>query len=243
MDNGREFANSEMRELGNKLGISIKHTAAYAPWANGINERNHATIDTMMDTMLEKSPGLSEQTALQYATSIRNSMMYVKGFTPSQLSIGQNPRLPSNITDNIPALSEGTTSPVVSEYLHNLDCARKAFVSMENSAKLRKALRKPVRSYCDSSFVNGDQVFYKLPNEKRWQGPATVIGQDSKVVLIRHGSIMRRVHPCRLLHVNSEQGSVPCEGEISETSVDIPTDEAEDSNFDEVVLGSFTTSQ
>ena len=37
MDKGGEFANDEMRELGNQLGINIKDTAAYAPWANEIN--------------------------------------------------------------------------------------------------------------------------------------------------------------------------------------------------------------
>ena len=29
MDNGGEFANDEMRELGNQFGISIKHTALH----------------------------------------------------------------------------------------------------------------------------------------------------------------------------------------------------------------------
>ena len=45
MDNGGQFANNELLELGNQFGISMKHTAAYAPWANGINECNHASID------------------------------------------------------------------------------------------------------------------------------------------------------------------------------------------------------
>ena len=67
MDNGGEFANDELRELGNQFGINIKHTAAYAPWANEINERNHASIDIMMEKMLEDLPQLSEETALQYA--------------------------------------------------------------------------------------------------------------------------------------------------------------------------------
>ena len=52
MDNGGEFANDELRELGNQFGIDIKHTAAFAPWANGINERYHASIDIMMEKCL-----------------------------------------------------------------------------------------------------------------------------------------------------------------------------------------------
>ena len=52
MDNGGQFANDELRELGNQFGINTKHTAAFAPWANGINEYNHASIDIMMEKCL-----------------------------------------------------------------------------------------------------------------------------------------------------------------------------------------------
>ena len=56
MDNGGELANDVLRELGNQFGINIKHTAAYAPWANGINECNHASVDIMMEKMFEDLP-------------------------------------------------------------------------------------------------------------------------------------------------------------------------------------------
>ena len=82
-----------MRELGNQYGINIKQTAAYSSWANGLNERNHATIDIMMEKMLEDLPNVDENTALQYAVSARNYCLYVSGFTPGQLAIGQNPKL------------------------------------------------------------------------------------------------------------------------------------------------------
>ena len=204
MDNGGEFANDTMRELGNQYGITIKHTAAYAPWANGINERNHYTIDMMMDKMLEDNPNLSEETALLYATSIRNSSMFVNGYTPAQLVLGKNPRLPSISNDMLPALSGNTSSKLISDHLNNLASARKTFSISEISSKLKKALAKPIRSYCDVFFEQGDHVYYKMPDERRWQGPAVVIGQDGKVILIKHGSVCRRVHPCRLLHVEKK---------------------------------------
>ena len=198
MDNGGEFANDDMRELGNQFGINIKHTAAYAPWANGLNERNHATIDVMIEKMLEETPEVDEDMILQYAVSIRNCCMYVRGFTPAQLAIGQNPKLPSTFHDDLPALEGVTTSSVIAEHLNTIATARKAFVQAEISAKLRKALKHPVRPYADIIYKQGDQCFYKLPNERRWQGPATVVGVDGKVILIKHGSVLRRVHPCNL---------------------------------------------
>ena len=76
MDNGDEFMNDEMPELSNQYGINIKQTGAYSLWANGLNERNHATIDIMMEKMLEDLPNVDENTALQYAVSVGNCCLY-----------------------------------------------------------------------------------------------------------------------------------------------------------------------
>ena len=198
MDNGGEFANDEMRELGNQFGIRIKHTPAYSPWSNGLNERNHATVDVMMSKMIEDCPNLPENVALQYAVSIRNCCMYIHGFTPAQLALGQNPKLPSVLHDELPALEGTTSSPIIAQHLNAIANARKAFAQAEISSKLRKALKHPIREYSDVVYQSGDKVFYKLPGDQRWQGEATVIGVDGKVVLVRHGSVIRRVHLCRL---------------------------------------------
>ena len=240
MDNGGEFANDEMRELGNHFGIRIKHTAAYAPWANGLNERNHYTVDVMMDKMIEDCPTIAEETALQYAVSVRNCWMFVRGFTPCQLAFGHNPRLPTVNDAELPALSSETSSPVVAEYFNNLELARQAFVQAENSSKLKRALKKSVRSHCSAVFVNGDEVFYKNPNNRRWQGPATVIGQDRKVVLLRHGSVLRRVHPCRLQHVkqsgqlDSSESSETVEAQHTGVPIVQPVD---NSSVDDISFG------
>ena len=223
MDNRGEFANDEMRELGNQFGISIKHTAAYSPWANGLNERNHCTIDFMMEKMLEDNPKLSESLALQYATSIRNTCMFVHGFTPAQLAIGQNPRLPSALHDDLPALEGVTTSPTIATHLNAIASARKAFIHAETSSKLRKALQHPIREYCDRVYQYGDHVFYKLPDDRRWQGPATVIGVDGKVVMLRHGSVVRRVHPCRLQYTTEPKTSEKCE-KVEMKNIETQTD-------------------
>ena len=148
--------------------------------------------------MLEDLPQLSHETALQYAVSIRNCSMYVHGFTPAQLAIGENPTLLSALSDGLPALEGETKSSVIVEHLITIASARKAFASAQTSAKLKRALRKPIKNYCYAIYSHGDNVFYKLPDQRRWQGPAAVIGRDCKVVLIRHGSIYGRIHPCRL---------------------------------------------
>ena len=125
-------------------------------------------------------------------------------FYPAQLAIGQNARLLSALSDGLPALEGETTSPVIAEHLNTIASAREAFASAQTSAELKRALRKPIRSYCDAIYNHGDNVFYKLSDQHRWQGPAAVIGRDGKVVLIPHDSIYRRIHPCRLQHVKAD---------------------------------------
>ena len=83
----------------------------------------------MMQKMLEDLPQLSEETALHYAVSIRNCSMYVHGFTPTQLALGQNSRLPSALSDGLPALERKTTSSVIAENLNTIASAGKAFAS------------------------------------------------------------------------------------------------------------------
>ena len=48
-DNGGEFCNSSVIDLAEKYGISMHGiTAANSPFSNGLCERNHAVVDTMM---------------------------------------------------------------------------------------------------------------------------------------------------------------------------------------------------
>ena len=43
-------------------------------------------------------------------------------------------------------------------------------------------------------FSNGDQVLYRRKNDQQWQGPATVIGQENKQILVKHGGVYYRCH-------------------------------------------------
>ena len=43
-DNGGEFCNGEMREMGEKFNIRILTTSAESPWSNGVCERLNAVI-------------------------------------------------------------------------------------------------------------------------------------------------------------------------------------------------------
>ena len=196
-DNGGEFANAEFLSFCERLGITVKTTAAESPWSNGVVERNNQTLARSMDKVIEDTK-CSADLALCWALNAKNSLTNVAGFSPFQLVLGTNPRLPSYLTDEAPALTQEPTSKLMQDNLNALHAARAAFISCENDERIRRALKSNVRGSGEVKYLTGDEVYYKRDDAAQWHGPATVIGQINQQVFVKHGSFYVRVHPCRM---------------------------------------------
>jgi len=204
-DNGGEFANQEFLKLAEQFGITVKVTAAESPWSNGIVERHNLIISDMLDRILFET-NCNIDLALAWATNAKNSLQNISGFSPYQLALGQNPKLPSTCNDDLPAVTNKPASEIIRENLEILHEARKAFIEAENSEKVRRALSSNIRTSGDIKYFSGDTVLYKRAANSGWHGPAKVLGQDGQQVMLKHGSFYVRVHPCRLqLEKNSIQ--------------------------------------
>ena len=199
-DNGGEFNNREFQSLCESFNITILTTAAEAPWSNGLCERHNAVLADMLEkTVADKNCDMS--TALNWAIHAKNSLANVHGFTPYQIAIGHTPVLPSNLFNAPPALESGKpSSQIVADNLSGIAAARKAFVEAESSERVKRALSHNIRSSGKNKFFTGDVVYYKRNDCRKWRGPGKVIGQDSQQILIKHGGVYVRVHPCRVLH-------------------------------------------
>ena len=202
-DNGGEFANEIFRDMCENLNIEVLNTAAYSPWQNGICERNHAVVENCVEKILEDQPDLNLEVALLWAVNAKNSLSMVYGWSPYQLVFGANPNLPSVLTNKPPALENTTVSQKFAKHLNALHSGRRAFIQAESSERIRRALRHKIRA-SGECYQHGDRVYYKRDDDNKWKGPGTVIGQDGKVVFVRHGSIYVRVHPCRLIRCGLE---------------------------------------
>ena len=110
--------------------------------------------------------------------------------------------MPTVLTDKVPAFESTTSSEILRKNLEALHTARTKFIEAESSERIRRALRKKVRSYADVKYESSDKVFYKRKGMKGWRGPAKVFGYDGTVVLVRHGTAYYRCHPCHLLKVS-----------------------------------------
>lgn len=202
-DNGGEFTAQEVREVKEILNVEDQTTGAESPWQNGLCEKNHAIVDTMLERMVEDYPETDEQVLLGWANMAKNSMQMVYGYSSNQLVFGTNPNLPNIMSDGLPAMEGKTSSEVFAKHLNALHAARKAFIESESSERIRKALKKKV-STNNTIFHHGDRVYYKRERDGRWRGPAHVIFQDGKIIFVRHGSVYVRVSANRIVKKGEE---------------------------------------
>ena len=202
-DNGGEFSNEELVEIGQKLNTEIKSTAAESPWSNGMNERHNGILGEMiLKTMNDCKCDL--QTALMWSLAAKNSLANVYGFSPQQLVFGQNASFPSNLHNKLPALDENFSSAVMRDNLNVLHAARENFIKLESCAKVKKALRSKTRTHTAKTLEIGHKVYYKRNGSEKWRGVAKIVGFDGETVLVKEGGLISKVHSCRIVLENAE---------------------------------------
>ena len=226
-DNGGEFTAEEIREFKSILNIVDLTTGAESPWQNGLCEKNHQVVDTMWMRLKEDYPKVSDEVLLAWANMAKNSMAMVYGYSSNQLVFGCNPNLPNIMNGGLPALEGKTFSETLADHLNVLQASRKAFIETENSERIRKALRKKICTN-NAIYENGDIVWYKRKNG--WRGPGKVVFQDGKVIFVRHGSVLIRVSPNRIIKKGEEFNHQESEGEAHTESLNAADQTAHKNN-------------
>ena len=93
-DNGGEFLNDNLVEFAEALGITVKMTAASSPWMNGSCERAHATVDKMVEKIIEDDAKIDLQKAVDLACFVKNTEINKTGFSALQIFCGKSPTFP-----------------------------------------------------------------------------------------------------------------------------------------------------
>ena len=73
-DVGGEFTNAEVIEMAERLGCRVTSTAGDSPYMNGLNEKNHHTVDRMYSMIEEDNPYLKPEEILAHALHAKNSL-------------------------------------------------------------------------------------------------------------------------------------------------------------------------
>ena len=168
-DNGGEFANKKFIEMCKSMNIRFMLTAAESPFSDGLVERHNLILSEMLDKTLEDH-NTDFELALVWCVNAKNYLANVHSFSPFQLALGQNPKLPSIYRDKPPALSPINRSKILTDNLLLLHKTRQAYIASESSEKIRRALNHNVRTSGDIKHITGDSVYFKRANERRWRG-------------------------------------------------------------------------
>ena len=222
-DNGGEFLNDEFLDMCDKMGINMKMTAAEAPWSNGLVERHNAVLSDSLNKTLEEIEDFD--LALSWTVQAKNSLYNFHGFSPFVLVFGANPKIPSNIDCELPALENVTTSEILAKNLNAMHAARQAFIKSESAEKVKRALRHNVSGAVDTKYFSGDRVYIKRRKNDRWSGPGVVLGQDHQHIFVSIGGFFYRVHPCRIILAEEASQVIAKEVEDNEIKVSEDMDE------------------
>ena len=159
-------------------------------------------LSNMLDKILHEN-NCDFDLALAWAIIAKNSLSNIHGFSPYQISVGTNPKLPSLHLSKAPAITSTPTNKTIIKNLEALHKAREAFIANENSEKLRRALSDNIRTSSDIKYLTGDSAYFKRLSSNQWHGPAKVVGQDGQQLLFKNGSSYHHIHPCRLQLINN----------------------------------------
>ena len=214
-DNGGEFANQDMLTLAENFNINLCVSAANSPFSNGLVERHNAIIANMLDRILEEND-CDFDIALAWAINSKNSLSNIHGFSSYQLAIGFNPILPTNFNNKLPALTSEHTNKLIHDNINYMHKARKAYLELESSERIKRALAAKTRTSSEQIFVTGDKVYYRKMKDKQWHGPAFIMGKLGNTFLIKHGSFHYRVHHAHLTHASEIKQNTNSEPNIIE---------------------------
>ncbi len=202
-DNGGEFVNAEMQELKSWLNIVDLTTGAEAAYQNGMCEKNHYTVDNIVERIDEDFPNIPIHAKLAWACMAKNCLQNVHGYSPNQLVFGRNPNLPNIMTDGPPSWEESTVSDRLGAHIAALKASRKGFIESEFSERIKRALKSKIRC-AEMQLEHGDIVYYLREGINRWRGPAKVMFQDGKIIHLRHGANVVRCSANRIVKAKEE---------------------------------------
>ena len=210
VDNGGEFVNGKMTDLCQNFNIRILTTAGYSPFQNGLCERNHSVVDEIIDRMMTSGRYTSVKAALGAAIFAKNIHITSLGFSPYQIAFGTNPRIPGAIENEPPAENGTNVTSLVQKRLQSIFDARKAMSEVDNKHRLKAAEKSSHIS--KFKFYNmGDEVYFRIGNNKKWSGPGKVIAQDGKLLFIRHGRNLIVASPSRVQLAHQQHQLPPTE--------------------------------
>lgn len=176
-DNGSHFANALVRETCKQLNIALHFVAVYAPWSNGLIERNNGLLVTQLRKLCKEQPNTPWPTLVDVGLrNINRRVLPSLGFTPQELLYG--------------VVEWGTYAPRREDYAievadepdPNVVEVRQTLVDVlreEVTSSREKQIKAIPEGGKVKEFKAGDLVMVKRQDvkgklEPRWRGPVAI---------------------------------------------------------------------
>ena len=172
-DRGPEFESQLFQELMRWMEIDKLRTTAFHPSCNGVVERFHRTLNSMLGKAVSESQRDWDERLPLVLAAYRGTPHESTGFSPNRLFLGREVRMPIDLVMGLPP-DEIKDNLDVHEYLKKLQSdASKAYQLARNH--LRASAERRKKEYDirvkPEKFEMGDWVYYHYP--RRYQSKST----------------------------------------------------------------------
>ena len=181
----------EMQKLLAAHGCEVIYAPLETPSAIGKVERAQGIMKAMLRKVVHDTECIGAKDfgiVLQEVLVAKNTMTRSNGYSPSQWVLGKNPRAPGSVTDLDEAgnlgVIETAWDPSAKFYLNHQSrmAAQKAFVHLDTSSRIARALTRNAAVQGNLEYQVGDVVVYRRDTQQggtQWSTACRVIGIDA----------------------------------------------------------------
>ena len=217
MDPARTNLGKQMLDPVEAEGTHVLITAAGAHWQLGKTEVHGGWFARVLEKVIEQTQPNTKTEWLECvrAAHVKNQMIQVYGFTPSQMVFGKNPSLPGDLLaepSSVVANTASLTSDAIARAYAIRSQAKQAVLELQDLGSLRRAL--VARPRVTRDFRPGDIVAYwrdqkwqkgQLHVGGRWYGSAVVLGLIGRNVVVCHRTHIFRCAPEQVRFATTEE--------------------------------------
>lgn len=188
IDLERGFGSSQFAESLGEAGIHVVPIAGQAHWQHGKIERHGAIIKEVLSKVIVQNHVTSGDELAWVANEVtmaKNALARERGFSPSQLLFGKEPRLYGELEENGEPccfhFGIGDKGTQLAKRMKFRWEARHAYIRSQASEMMAQTARNKTRPWKEPQI--GDKCFFlrecRIKGKrvvKRWLGPALVVG-------------------------------------------------------------------
>jgi hypothetical protein len=238
-DQGSQFTSDLMSEVSRLLSIKQLRTTPYHPQSNGLVERFHGVLKSMIKRMCDEKPKDWDRYVDPLLFAYREVPQEGIGFAPFEMLYGRTVRGPMAILKEL-WTGESVDSEVRSTYQYVLELRQRLEETCELAHQVLAQNKIKQKAYYDRKahdrgFVTGDFVLLLLPTDNnkllmQWKGPFKVISKvgdfDYRIDVngkakVFHANMLKKYHVREKTDGDVESANVivtldqeECEGEV-----------------------------